>query len=140
MILDYRYAITPVIAWFLAGTVKFIVNYIRFRSEAAKLIGNGGFPSNHTTVISSIVFLIALSEGVTTPIFGLGVAVFMITIIDAMGIRRAVGKHAEVINQYITPETSATLLRERQGHTPFEVLGGLALGFLLAFAIHNITF
>lgn len=138
MILDYKYAITPIIAWLVAGTVKFIVNYIRFRSEAANLIGNGGFPSNHTTVISSIVFLIGLSEGVATPIFGLGVAVFMITIIDAMGIRRAVGKHATMINQYVVPEPSATLLRERQGHTPFEVLGGLVLGFLLAFALHSI--
>lgn len=138
MILDYKYAITPILAWFIAGTVKFIVNYIRFRSEATNLIGNGGFPSNHTTVISSIVFLIGLSEGMSSPIFGLGVAVFMITIIDAMGIRRAVGKHATMINQYVVSEPSATLLRERQGHTPFEVLGGLVLGLLVAFVLHSI--
>ena len=136
--MDYKYAITPILAWFVAGTVKFIVNYIRFRSEAANLIGNGGFPSNHTTVISSVVFLIGFTEGMATPIFGLGVAVFMITIIDAMGIRRAVGKHAAMINQYVVPETSATLLRERQGHTPVEVMGGLALGFLMAFVLYRI--
>lgn len=138
MILDYKYAITPMLAWFVAGTVKFIVNYIRFRSEATKLIGNGGFPSNHTTVISSIVFLIGLSEGISSPIFGLGVAVSMITIIDAMGIRRAVGTHATVINQHVVADSSATLLRERQGHTPLEVMGGVVLGFLLAFVLHRI--
>jgi acid phosphatase family membrane protein YuiD len=136
--LDYKYVATPILAWFVAGTVKFIVNYIRFRKEAVNLIGNGGFPSTHTTVISSTVFFIGLSEGIAAPIFGLGVAVLMITIFDAMGLRRAVGKQASMINQYMSTDKTAVLLRERQGHTPVEVLGGLMIGFLLAFLLHSI--
>jgi acid phosphatase family membrane protein YuiD len=135
--LEYKYVVTPILAWLVAGTVKFIVNYVRFRKEAVNLIGNGGFPSTHTTVISSTVFFIGLSEGIAAPIFGLGIAVLMITIFDAMGLRRAVGKQASRINQYMGSE-AATLLRERQGHTPVEVLGGLMVGFLLAFLLHSI--
>ncbi len=132
----YKYALIPILAWFVAGIVKFIVNYIRFRSQAVNLIGNGGFPSNHTTIISSIVFLIGFCEGVTAPAFGLGVAMLMITVIDALGIRRAVGKQAGVINRYIFPGNNAEpALRERQGHNPVEVLGGLVLGFLLAYIL-----
>lgn len=135
----YKYAVVPMIAWFAAGTLKFIVNYIRFNRQAVKLIGNGGFPSTHTTVMSSTVFLIGLSEGVASPIFGLGVAVLMITIIDAMGIRRAVGRQASAINRYLISENSEQpVLRERQGHKPFEVLGGLMLGLIVALMLNQI--
>jgi len=135
----YKYAFVPIVAWFAAGTLKFIVNYIRFSRQAVNLIGNGGFPSTHTTVISSTVFLIGLGEGIGSPIFGLGVAVLMITIIDAMGIRRAVGKQASAINRYLsTQDNGQPALRERQGHKPFEVLGGLMLGFILAFLLNQI--
>ena len=135
----YKYALVPMIAWFAAGTLKFIINFIRFRRQAVNLIGNGGFPSTHTTVMSSTVFLIGFSEGVAAPIFGLGVAVLMITIIDALGIRRAVGKQASAINRYIVPgNITQPLLRESQGHNPIEVLGGLMLGFILAYILHQI--
>jgi len=127
------------IAWFAAGTLKFIVNFIRFPSQAVNLIGNGGFPSTHTTVISSTVFLVGFTEGMSAPVFGLGVAVLMITIIDALGIRRAVGKQASAINRHILlGNTAESLLRERQGHDPLEVLGGLVLGFILAYILYQI--
>ena len=135
----YKYALVPVIAWFAAGSLKFMINYIRFQKQAVTLIGNGGFPSTHTTVMSSTVFLIGLSEGASSPLFGLGVAVLMITIIDALGIRRAVGKQAKAINRYMALQnTEESVLRERQGHSPLEVLGGLVLGFLLAYFFNQI--
>lgn len=135
----YKYAVVPMIAWFAAGTLKFMVNYIRFKGQAIQLIGNGGFPSTHTTVMSSTVFLIGLSEGLASPIFGLGVAVLMIIIIDAMGIRRAVGKQASAINRCLVAGNSQEpALRERQGHKPIEVIGGLLLGFCVAFILNQL--
>lgn len=137
--MTYKYALIPMIAWFAAGTLKFIVNFIRFRRQAISLIGNGGFPSTHTTVISSTVFLIGFAEGMSAPVFGLGVAVLMITIIDALGIRRAVGRHASAINRHILPgNMTEPVLRERQGHNPVEVLGGLILGVMLAYLLHQL--
>lgn len=135
----YKYALMPIMAWFAAGSLKFMINYIRFQKQAVSLIGNGGFPSTHTTIVSSTVFLIGLSEGFSAPIFGLGVAVLMITVIDALGIRRAVGKQAKAINEYmLAEESSRTMLRERQGHSPAEVLGGLLLGLFLAYLFQQI--
>lgn len=135
----YKYALMPILAWFAAGSLKFMINYIRFQKQAVSLIGNGGFPSTHTTIVSSTVFLIGLSEGFSAPIFGLGVAVLMITIIDALGIRRAVGKQAKAINEYmLAGDNSKTMLRERQGHSPAEVSGGLVLGLLLAYLFQQI--
>jgi len=134
-----KYALVPLMAWLMAGTLKFIVNFIRFRGQAVRLIGNGGFPSNHTTIMSSTVFLIGLSEGVNTPMFGLGLAILFIIVIDAMGIRQAVGKQARVINHHLLRENNQEpLLRERQGHTPVEVLGGLVVGLIVATIMNRI--
>lgn len=132
------YILAPFIGWFIAGVLKFIINYIRF-GDAKSRIGNGGFPSNHTTIMTTIVMLIGFKEGFFTPIFGLGVAVTYIVIIDATGLRRHVGRHAERLNRisesstYISEQTKK--LRESMGHTPFEVLGGICLGTLIGYAL-----
>jgi uncharacterized protein len=130
--LEIIYIIMPFIGWVVAGVVKFAVNYIRHGKEALELIGNGGFPSTHTTVVTSTVMLIGFSEGFLTPIFGLALTFLYITIIDATGIRRTVGRHASVINKYVNTKEEKPL-RERQGHNHLEIAGGLFLGSVLAF-------
>ncbi|MDQ0215257.1 acid phosphatase family membrane protein YuiD [Oikeobacillus pervagus] len=125
------YIITPFLAWLIAGTLKFIINYIRFGKEALSLVGNGGFPSTHTTVVASELMLIGFREGFTTPLFGLGLTFLFITIIDAKGIRRTVGKHAETLNEHVF--NGKKKLRERQGHNRVEIMGGLGLGILIGY-------
>jgi len=126
------YFLAPIIAWFVAGGLKFLINYIRF-GEAKKRIGNGGFPSNHTTIVTTVTMLIGFHEGFDSPIFGLGVAVIMIVVIDATGLRRHVGYHAASLNILLN---SPSKHRESMGHTKIEVLGGLVLGALLAYLLH----
>jgi len=130
----YLYCIIPFIAWVVSGVTKFLVNYIRFRKDAFGLVGNGGFPSTHTTILFSMVMTIGFHEGFNTPMFGLGMAIITIVIIDATGLRRTVGKHATVLNQHIIKEGKK--LRERQGHHWHEIFGGLALGTLIGYASH----
>ncbi|MFE4200635.1 divergent PAP2 family protein [Aneurinibacillus aneurinilyticus] len=129
------YAIAPFIGWFVAGVMKFCVNYLRFGSEARDRIGNGGFPSNHTTIMTTTVMLIGFREGFATPMFGLGVAVTYIVIIDAMGLRRHVGRHATHLNRMNEKEKTYKKLRESMGHNGIEVLGGLVLGSLLGYVL-----
>ena len=128
------YALVPFAAWCVSGTVKYAVNSVRFGREARSLAGNGGFPSTHTAVVSSITMLIGMTGGWNTPLFGLAVAFAYIVMIDALGIRRAVGEHARRINRLAAhgPNSQEHRLRERQGHTRLEVLGGLAVGTLVA--------
>lgn len=128
------YYFVPFIAWLVAGTLKYIINKIRFGNQAAQLIGNGGFPSNHTTVVTTISWLIGLREGFNSPMFGLGVALVMVVIFDATGLRRYVGQHATNIN-LINSESKAKL-REKIGHTRIEVIGGIILGMLLGYLIY----
>lgn len=123
------YIILPFLGWILSGTIKYLLNYYRYgRREANQRIGNGGFPSTHTTIISTLLAYIIFTHGLNDPVTGLGCAVLIITIIDATGIRRAVGRHAQVLNNLSL--TNTTKLRESQGHNWFEVLGGGTLGFI----------
>lgn len=108
-----------------------MINHIRY-GNARERIGNGGFPSNHTTIMTTTVMLIGLEEGFTSPIFGLGAAITFIVIIDATGLRRYVGYQAQQINSM---SMEGEKLRESIGHKPIEIIGGLILGLVLALAI-----
>ncbi len=135
-----KYILLPFVAWLVAGCLKFFVNYLRHGSEAGKLIGYGGFPSTHTTVLSSVVFFTGFHEGFYTPIFSLGLGGLLILIIDAHGLRRKVGQQAQIINQlqYKLYGNNINKLRERMGHSWLEILGGLALGFCLGYVFNLI--
>lgn len=128
------YFIAPFIAWLVAGCMKFAVNYLRFGKLAKEKIGNGGFPSNHTTIMTTTVMLIGFSEGFNTAAFGLGVAITFIVIIDATGLRRHVGYHAISLNS-IMKDSLIKLHRESMGHTKTEIIGGLILGMILGYLI-----
>ncbi len=128
------YIIIPFFAWVIAGSLKFVINFLRFGKEAKKLIGYGGFPSTHTTILASVIFLIGFKEGVCTPIFSLGLGILLITVIDAHGLRNKIGEQAKALNRLQTE----VLFRERMGHTWFEILGGVLLGMAVAFFVYRI--
>ena len=124
----------PLIAWCVAGCIKFIINYFRFGKKAKSLIGYGGFPSTHTTIISSVVFFNGFNVGFETPAFSLGLGILLILVIDAHGLRRKVGEHAQLLNNL----QKKIVLRERMGHSWYEIIGGLILGFIIAFLGNSI--
>lgn len=132
----YLYLITPFVAWLVAGVSKFLINSIRAKQWAFGLIGYGGMPSNHSAIVSSMVMLIALLEGITHPAFGVAVTLAFIVMMDANSLRRQVGKHAAQINQISQAEKP---LRERMGHSKLEILGGIVTGFIVAYILVLIT-
>ena len=97
--MDASYALTPLLAWLVAGVTKFILNSIKARQWAFGLIGYGGLPSNHSAIVSSMAALIALKEGIGHPAFGVAITLAFIVMLDANSLRRQVGKHAEAINK-----------------------------------------
>lgn len=138
------YYIAPILGWFISGTIKYIINYFRYEGKAKEHIGTGGFPSTHTTVIAAPTVLIGLKEGFASPIFGVAVAVVIIVIMNATGLRREVGKHAETLNKIINKEktnteNSFTKQREKMGHSWIEIIGGLVLGVIIGVSM-NILF
>ena len=123
-----KYFLLPFAAWLISGSLKFLVNEIRYGKGRA-LIGYGGLPSTHATIISSAVFFYGFSEGFFTPTFTLGLSVLLLFVMDAHGLRRKIGTHAEILNRL----QRKTILRERMGHNWLEIFCGLILGAAIGF-------
>lgn len=138
MSMDFSYTLTPFFAWLVAGIAKFIVNSIRARRLAFDLIGYGGLPSNHSAIVSSMVALIAIKEGIGHPAFGVAVTLAFIVMLDAGSLRRQVGKCAAAINRLATAGSEHPRLRERMGHTRLEIAAGMAVGIIVAISVDAI--
>lgn len=134
--MDYSYLITPFMAWLVAGILKFIINSIKAKQLAFGLIGYGGLPSNHSAIVSSMAALIALKEGVGHPAFGVAITLAFIVMLDANSLRKQVGKHAVTINKLASGAVDHQTLRERMGHTPLEIVAGVAVGIVVALFIN----
>lgn len=126
------YIALPFVAWVVAGSLKFAINYIRYGKMARSRIGYGGFPSTHTTILTSVVAFAGFTSGFTSPLFTLGLGCLIVLIIDAHGLRRKVGFANARINALEKQMGLERVpLREHMGHTWPEIVGGLVLGGLL---------
>lgn len=146
--MDFTYLVTPVLTWLVVGPIKFMITSVRQRRLAFDLVGNGGFPSNHSAVVTSMVTLIALREGINDPAFGVAVTLAFVIMIDANSLRQHVGRQAAAINRLTGAAPAATAataavgskpLRERMGHTLIEIGGGIGTGIAVAFAIDYLS-
>ncbi len=137
--MGFAYVITPFLAWFIAGTCKFMINSIRARQLAFGLIGYGGLPSNHSTIVSAMAALIAFKEGLSHPAFGVALTLAFIVMLDASSLRRQVGKHAVAINRLASRDTNHQPLRERMGHSRLEIAAGVVVGILVAAGVHALN-
>ncbi|PWF42453.1 divergent PAP2 family protein [Massilia glaciei] len=136
--MDLIYLVTPVLTWLAVGPIKFLINSARQRRWAFDLIGNGGFPSNHSSVVTSMATVIAIQEGMREPAFGVAVTLAFIVMIDANSLRQHVGRHAAGLNRLSGEDPTHILLRERMGHTLVEICGGIATGIGMGFAITSL--
>ncbi len=124
-------------AWGLAQGLKIPLNYFQSRRwNWALLLSAGGMPSSHSALVVGATHAIGLYAGFDSPLFGLAVAICMIVIYDATGIRRQAGIQAQKINVLVDKllkghPVSDKQLREVLGHTPLEALGGIILGLVV---------
>ncbi|MEM8594521.1 MAG: divergent PAP2 family protein [Pseudomonadota bacterium] len=137
----YIYLVTPFITWLITGICKFCVNSVRAKQLAMSQIGYGGFPSNHSAIVSSMAALIAFKHGLDHPAFGVALTLAFIVVMDANSLRMKIAQHAQHINQLNQINQGPLLppLRERIGHSKIEILGGIGMGILCALLMHNLT-
>ena len=96
-------------------------------------------PSSHSALVTTLCTTIAFRSGVTSDVFMLSLGFFLVTIRDALGVRRANGIQARMVN-YIGQKLAEKgmleykPIKEVQGHTPIEVLIGCLLGFFIGLA------
>jgi acid phosphatase family membrane protein YuiD len=136
-----RALLSWLIACLIAQGIKIMLGVIRLRRfDFRWLVGTGGMPSTHAAGVTALTTAVGLQEGVTSPLFATAVAFTVITLYDAQGVRRWSGRQAQVLNRiledvYLRRHIREQRLKELLGHTPIEVLAGMGIGLVTAFAL-----
>ena len=100
-------------------------------------MGTGGLPSSHAAGVAALASSVGLYAGFDTPQFTIALLFAVVVLSDAQGVRRANGKQAEILNKilddiYWKKKIQEERLKELLGHTPVEVLTGLAIGIFVS--------
>lgn len=134
-ILDNRVLLVALLACFVAQGLKLAIELIRNgKVNFRYLVTTGGMPSAHSALVGALATAIGLTAGWSSSEFAIACLFAVIVMYDAAGIRQAAGKQARILNQMIDEifrqnhEFPEERLKELLGHTPFQVLVGLALG------------
>ncbi|MHB8089319.1 MAG: divergent PAP2 family protein [Anaerolineaceae bacterium] len=140
-LVNYPELVTCIVAWIVSSILKIPVFFFMHRKFNIKLaFGTGGMPSSHSATLSGTTLAIGLFSGFDDPAFAIAVAITMIVVYDAAGVRREAGYHAEALNRMLddwfviakTPNEEQKKLKEMLGHTPVEVVGGVLTGLATA--------
>ena len=143
--------VSGVTGWAVAQIIKTCLHFIKFKHfYAQRLVGAGGMPSSHTSMVISALISVAKKDGTASTSFALMFLFGAIVIYDAMGVRRASGLHAKELNKIneFFPDLKNFKLDERDkknikdkklqeylGHTPLEVIGGAIVGIIVGMII-----
>ena len=132
----------------LAQTIKFPIEWLVKKNFNPMIIfSNGGMPSSHSAMVSSLTTAIGLKEGIASSYFAIAAVFALITMWDAAGIRYQASKHAKILNVLVKdfhlllenlkhkPKWTHTPLKELLGHKPLEVLMGAIFGVTVAILI-----
>ena len=131
-----------VISWLAAQVMKVILTLIvEKKADWHRLFGLGGMPSSHTAVAVSVTVAVGIRMGFNSALFAISMALAMITMTDAMGVRREAGKQAQVLNRVVQEmvenggDIPEETLKELLGHSPLQVFVGAVLGLLIAILV-----
>lgn len=127
------------LSWFMAQFIKLVLNGFKDkRLNLRWLFDTGGMPSAHSATVSSLATVVGLYYGFNSIIF-LAILIFtVITMFDAAGVRRNMGRQAKILNKILDDwdargDVQEKRLKELLGHTPVEVFAGAFLGIAVAF-------
>lgn len=104
------------------------------------LFDTGGMPSSHSAAVASLTTVTGIYYGFQSVPFLIVLLFTLITMFDAAGVRRNVGRQAAILNKMLddlyrkggVPEKR---LKELLGHTPIEVFAGALVGILISLVI-----
>lgn len=132
----------PLAAGFVAQLLKIVVEAFRSGEINLRLINAyGGMPSSHTSLVVSLTTVIGIVEGIASPAFSIAAIFSLITVRDAIGVRRYLSEHAHILNTIISEEPKRERpkfpkhLLERIGHTPLQAFMGAIVGLATTFIL-----
>ena len=145
-LLSNRILVAAFFGWLTAQVLKTIIYVLvnkNFNPE--RLLGDGGMPSSHSATVMALVTSTCFYYGAASFEVAIAGVLALITMHDAMGVRRETGIQAKVINNMmewlselngdIDPEEK---LKEFVGHTPMQVMFGAILGVIVGLIVCNL--
>ncbi|OQX30108.1 MAG: hypothetical protein B0D92_00210 [Spirochaeta sp. LUC14_002_19_P3] len=135
--------LSPLLAMVIAQISKVvIVGLIDHRWAPKRAAETGGMPSSHSAAMAALCTSSLLYYGVASPFFAISLVFGIIVVYDATGIRRAAGRHAEILNDLLAEfshlfdeKSRPAALKTLLGHSYPQVLAGLGLGTAIAFIV-----
>ena len=134
---------TSVAAWIIAQTIKVALGIFREkRFNFRWFVGTGGMPSSHAAGVSALATSIGVTYGFDSALFAITLLFTLIVLFDAQGVRLSAGRQAEILNKmlddiYWKKKLDEDRLKEFIGHTPVEVLAGVALGIVVSLLLYK---
>lgn len=126
------------VAWLVAQFLKVLIEWVvTHKFDLRRFVGMGGMPSSHTAFLVALCTMIGSREGLGSTTFALSLALTIIVIYDAMGVRYQTGKQSHVINRILHrmlvegKPLGDEELQELIGHTPTEVFFGAIIGLIV---------
>ena len=101
-LLSNRILIAAFFGWFTAQILKTII-YVGVNKEfnPERLLGDGGMPSSHSATVMALVTSTCFYYGAASFEVAIAGVLALITMHDAMGVRRTVGKQSKVLNDIL---------------------------------------
>ena len=143
-LLGNRPFISAIVSWALAQALKVIYTLLTSKElRPERLIGPGGMPSSHSATVMGLTVAIARQYGIGSPFFAISLTLAIIVMYDAVSVRFQAGQHAKALNHIFEKlfdkntddETRRKAFKEVLGHTPLQVMAGIALGVLVGLFI-----
>ena len=128
-------------SWFIAQLIKVVIGRMREKRYNLRwMIKTGGMPSAHSATVSSLATATGLYYGFNSLPFLIVLIFTIITMFDAAGVRRNVGRQAILLNKILDEfqekgQVAEQKVKELLGHTPVEVFAGAFLGILVAYIV-----
>ena len=138
----YKFIVIPLIGVILSQIIKFIIESIKNKKICLDRLfnGSGGMPSTHSTLVSSLTTLILLEYKLDSVYFAISLIFSLVIIYDSMGVRYQSGEQAKILNDIIKEinfTKKMTILKEKIGHKPIEVLCGILLGISVSLILYR---
>lgn len=134
-----------IFSWFCAQLIKTCIKLFSGKVHSVRELfelmfwRTGSMPSSHAALVSTLCTTVGFRSGINSDVFMLSFGLFLITIRDAVGVRRANGIQAKELNRIGKVLAEKGLIdfkpiKEVQGHKPVEVAIGSLLGFFIGVA------
>lgn len=133
----YIYILCPIIAFTLAQGTKVFIRSFHHKLTWHDVFAYSDMPSGHTAVVVSLVTILGLKLGLSSPIFAAAFVFASIVIVDAIGLRNYLGQHGKTLNALVKDLKEDEFLDrtyshqlEHIGHTPLQVIIGALVGII----------